>query len=73
MIRGNKEILILDYPCFVLNFFFSVDVKSAYILNAPLSFIVIALALGAAYGTSKAGIGIAGIGSFKPELVMKVD
>ncbi|KAI8876453.1 V-type ATPase [Backusella circina FSU 941] len=27
--------------------------------------------LGAAYGTSKAGIGIAGIGSFKPELVMK--
>jgi hypothetical protein len=30
------------------------------------------LALGAAYGTSKAGIGIAGIGSFKPELVMKV-
>jgi hypothetical protein len=30
------------------------------------------LAIGAAYGTSKAGIGIAGIGSFKPELVMKV-
>ncbi|RCH81157.1 v-type proton ATPase 16 kDa proteolipid subunit 2 [Rhizopus stolonifer] len=28
--------------------------------------------IGAAYGTSKAGIGIAGIGSFKPELVMKV-
>ncbi|KAG1411528.1 hypothetical protein G6F58_008509 [Rhizopus delemar] len=27
--------------------------------------------IGAAYGTSKAGIGIAGIGSFKPELVMK--
>lgn len=30
------------------------------------------IAIGAAYGTSKAGIGIAGIGSFKPELVMKV-
>lgn len=30
------------------------------------------IALGAAYGTSKAGIGIAGIGPFKPELVMKV-
>lgn len=32
----------------------------------------LSLAIGAAYGTSKAGIGIAGIGSFKPELVMKV-
>lgn len=31
------------------------------------------IAIGAAYGTSKAGIGIAGIGSFKPELVMKVN
>ena len=29
-------------------------------------------AVGAAYGTSKAGIGIAGLGSFKPELLMKV-
>ncbi|KAI0061676.1 V-type ATPase [Artomyces pyxidatus] len=27
--------------------------------------------VGAAYGTSKAGIGIAGLGQFKPELVMK--
>ena len=36
--------------------------------NPPFFF----LALGAAYGTSKAGIGIAGIGPFKPELVMKV-
>ncbi|KAG0168836.1 v-type proton ATPase 16 kDa proteolipid subunit 2 [Apophysomyces sp. BC1034] len=27
--------------------------------------------LGAAYGTSKSGIGIAGIGPFRPELVMK--
>ncbi|KAJ3547061.1 hypothetical protein NM688_g5442 [Phlebia brevispora] len=27
--------------------------------------------VGAAYGTSKAGIGIAGLGSFKPELLMK--
>ncbi|KAL0095847.1 V-ATPase proteolipid subunit C-like domain-containing protein [Phycomyces blakesleeanus] len=27
--------------------------------------------LGAAYGTSRAGIGIAGIGPFRPELVMK--
>jgi len=29
-------------------------------------------AVGAAYGTSKAGIGIAGLGQFKPELIMKV-
>lgn len=27
--------------------------------------------VGAAYGTSKAGIGIAGLGQFKPELIMK--
>jgi V-type H+-transporting ATPase proteolipid subunit len=30
------------------------------------------LAVGAAYGTSKSGIGIAGLGQFKPELIMKV-
>ena len=30
------------------------------------------IAIGAAYGTSKAGIGIAGLGQFKPELIMKV-
>ena len=30
------------------------------------------LAVGAAFGTSKAGIGIAGLGQFKPELIMKV-
>jgi hypothetical protein len=29
-------------------------------------------AVGAAFGTSKAGIGIAGLGTFKPELIMKV-
>ncbi|KAG6910672.1 hypothetical protein DXG01_008716 [Tephrocybe rancida] len=28
--------------------------------------------VGAAFGTAKAGIGIAGLGSFKPELIMKV-
>jgi hypothetical protein len=27
---------------------------------------------GAAYGTAKAGIGIAGVGTFRPELIMKV-
>ena len=30
------------------------------------------LAIGSAYGTAKAGIGIAGLGSFRPELMMKV-
>jgi V-type H+-transporting ATPase proteolipid subunit len=29
------------------------------------------VALGAAYGTAKAGIGISGVGQFKPELIMK--
>ena len=30
------------------------------------------VAVGAAFGTSKAGIGISGVGAFKPELIMKV-
>ena len=29
-------------------------------------------AMGAAYGTAKAGIGISGMGTVKPELIMKV-
>lgn len=29
-------------------------------------------AIGAAYGTSKAGIGISGMGTFRPDLIMKV-
>jgi V-type H+-transporting ATPase proteolipid subunit len=29
------------------------------------------IAVGAAFGTAKAGIGIAGLGTFKPELIMK--
>jgi V-type H+-transporting ATPase 16kDa proteolipid subunit len=30
------------------------------------------LGLGAAYGTAKSGIGIAGIGTYRPDLIMKV-
>jgi len=30
------------------------------------------LGLGAAYGTAKSGIGIAGVGIFRPDLIMKV-
>jgi V-type H+-transporting ATPase 16kDa proteolipid subunit len=30
------------------------------------------IAMGAAYGTAKAGISIAGVGTFKSELIMKV-
>ena len=33
---------------------------------------LIYLAIGAAYGTAKAGIGIAGVGTFRPDLIMKV-
>lgn len=29
-------------------------------------------AIGAAYGTAKSGIGIAGVGTFRPDLIMKV-
>ena len=28
--------------------------------------------MGAAYGTMKSGIGIAGVGSYRPDLIMKV-
>jgi hypothetical protein len=28
--------------------------------------------MGAAYGTAKAGVGIAGIGTYRPDLIMKV-
>jgi V-type H+-transporting ATPase proteolipid subunit len=28
--------------------------------------------VGAAYGTAKAGIGISGVGTFRPDLIMKV-
>lgn len=31
-----------------------------------------AIGAGAAYGTAKAGIGIAGVGTFRPDLIMKV-
>lgn len=33
---------------------------------------VIMLGVGAAYGTAKSGIGIAGVGTFRPDLIMKV-
>lgn len=29
--------------------------------------------MGAAYGTAKSGIGIAGVGTFRPDLIMKVE
>ena len=31
-----------------------------------------AIGAGAAYGTAKSGIGIAGVGTFRPDLIMKV-
>jgi len=30
------------------------------------------IGMGAAYGTAKSGIGIAGVGTFRPDLIMKV-
>ena len=30
------------------------------------------IGIGAAYGTAKSGIGIAGVGTFRPDLIMKV-
>lgn len=34
--------------------------------------LTVLLGLGAAYGTAKSGIGIAGVGTFRPDLIMKV-
>ena len=33
---------------------------------------LISAGIGAAYGTAKSGIGIAGVGTFRPDLIMKV-
>ena len=33
---------------------------------------VLILAVGAAFGTAKSGIGITGLGTFRPDLLMKV-
>ena len=37
-----------------------------------MSMLISKTAVGAAFGTAKSGIGIAGLGTFKPELIMKV-
>lgn len=42
------------------------------ILMYQVSCVGLTIAMGAAYGTAKAGISIAGVGTFKPELIMKV-
>ena len=34
--------------------------------------VLILAGAGAAYGTAKAGIGISGVGTFRPDLIMKV-
>lgn len=64
-------------PCVLIS---SADVRSRWSsVVCPLAFqivgilfLMIIVAVGAAYGTAKAGIGIAGLGGFKPDLVMKV-
>ncbi|MCJ1481957.1 v-type proton ATPase 16 kDa proteolipid subunit 2 [Schaereria dolodes] len=37
-----------------------------------IAFAMIFGCAGAAYGTAKSGIGIAGVGTFRPDLIMKV-
>jgi len=49
-------------------FFFSITTITP--LHLDLLFFLCA-AVGAAYGTAKSGVGIAGIGTFRPDLVMK--
>ncbi|ERF76314.1 hypothetical protein EPUS_04172 [Endocarpon pusillum Z07020] len=38
---------------------------------AGVAFAMIFGSLGAAFGTAKSGIGIAGVGTFRPDLIMK--
>ncbi|KAH6697463.1 V-type proton ATPase proteolipid subunit 2 [Plectosphaerella plurivora] len=42
-----------------------------FIGMAGIAFAMIFGCLGAAYGTAKSGIGIAGVGTFRPDLIMK--
>jgi len=52
----------------------SVDLESKYapfIGLGGVAFAMIFGCAGAAYGTAKAGIGIAGVGTFRPDLIMK--
>jgi hypothetical protein len=59
--------------CFIDDFQQYVLYRLCGVLGGELMDISVdCVAVGAAYGTSKAGIGIAGLGSFKPELIMRV-
>ncbi len=49
----------------------SCPVFAAFFSLAGATFAMIFTSVGAAYGTAKSGIGIGGLGTFKPELVMK--
>jgi hypothetical protein len=47
-----------------------------YLDRIKIFFVLIVTAttgMGAAYGTAKSGIGIAGIGTYRPDLIMKVN
>lgn len=43
-----------------------------YVSEADGEFVLTERGIGAAYGTAKSGIGIAGVGTFRPDLIMKV-
>jgi hypothetical protein len=65
-----EEVLIhlIGWDCFRSRFWPS---------SLPSTVLIIALEMilgcaGAAYGTAKSGIGIAGVGTFRPDLIMKV-
>ncbi|PGH12312.1 hypothetical protein AJ79_04378 [Helicocarpus griseus UAMH5409] len=46
-------------------------VPTGYVISNPRSQLTFHTAIGAAYGTAKAGIGIAGVGTFRSDLIMK--
>jgi hypothetical protein len=39
--------------------------------HTPIRKLTILTGVGAAYGTAKSGIGIAGVGTYRPDLIMK--
>jgi hypothetical protein len=47
--------------------------KHLYRCAGKIQKLIFTKGIGAAYGTAKSGIGIAGVGTYRPDLIMKVE
>lgn len=65
---GQEHVLIAAAGWHLLRNDIRMYVPSPY-LNRTL--LISRIGIGAAYGTAKSGIGIAGVGTFRPDLIMK--